>query len=89
LYRHTGTISGGMHEFAFPPSVSDEFGFDLFQWLRELRAQKIVANLAYDFLFPPTIETLGAAVPKIYSTVHRASHNAIVKTLKKIFILLQ
>jgi hypothetical protein len=78
-----------MHELAFPPSVSDEFGFDLFQWLRELRAQKIVANFAHSFVFPPTIERLGAGVPKVYSTLYRASHDAIVKTLKKIFILLQ
>jgi hypothetical protein len=67
-----------MYEFAFPPSVSNEFGVDLFQWLRELRPQKIVANFAYSFLFPPTIEPLGAAVPKVYSTLYRASHDAIV-----------
>src|SRR5262249_8384619 len=78
-----------MHELAFPSSVSNEFGLDLFQWLRELRLQKIVANFANGFLSPAAIEFLGAMVPKVNSTLYAASHDAVVYELKKILWMLQ
>src|SRR5262245_33246039 len=85
FYHHAATFSRSMHQLAFPSSVLNEFGLDLFQWLRELRLQKIVTNSANGFLSPPTIEFLGAMVPKINSTLYAASHDAIVYELKKIF----
>src|SRR5262249_52911539 len=81
--------SRSMHQLAFPSSVSNEFGLDLFQWLRELRLQKIVANSANGFLSPPAIEFLGTMVPKVNSTLYAASHDAIVYELKKMLRLLQ
>src|SRR5262249_31213873 len=66
-----------------------ELGFDLFQWLRELRLQKIVANRNCGFHFHPTVEFLRAAVPKVNSTLHRASHDAVVDQFKNILWLLQ
>src|SRR5215475_1969376 len=83
LYRHPAAISGGMHKLAFPSSVSKEFGFDLFQWFRELRLQEIVANFAYSFLFPPSIKLFGAAVPKLDCAFNGAGHHAIVYKIKK------
>src|SRR5262249_43251201 len=77
-----------MHQLAFPSSVSNEFGLDLFQWLRELRLQKIVANSANGFLSPPAIEFLGAMVPKVNSTRHATSHDAVIDQLKNILRLL-
>src|SRR5207253_7757424 len=65
-----------MHQLAFPSSVSNEFGLDFFQWFRELRLQKIVADSAYGFLFLPAKQLRGAAVPRINSTLHCASHDA-------------
>jgi hypothetical protein len=82
-------MSGGVHELAFPPSVANEFRVDLLQRLRELRLQKVMANSAYGFFFLPTIEALGAAVPKVYSTLYGASHDAITYALQQISILLQ
>src|SRR5262245_2810673 len=78
-----------MHQLAFPSSVSNEFGLDLFQRLRKLRLQKIVANSANGFLSPPAIEFLGAMVPKVNSTLYAASHDAVVHKLKKMLRLLQ
>jgi len=49
--------------------------------------QKIVANSAYRFVFPPAIELLGAAIPKVNPTLHAASHDA--DELKNILKLLQ
>ena len=62
---------------------------DLFQRLRELRLQKIVADSAYSFLFPPAIELLSAVVPKVNHPVYGASHDAIVYELKIILRLLE
>src|SRR5262245_27234406 len=88
FYHHVVTISGGMHQLAFPSSVSNEFGLDLFQWFRELGLQKIVADSAYGFLFLPAIELLSAVVPKINYAVHGARHDAVVEDLKTILRLL-
>ena len=88
FYLHPATIPGGMHELAFPLALSDEFGFDLFQWFRELRLQKIMAHSTYGFLFSPAIELLSAMVPKVDHTLHGASHDALGCPLKPICILL-
>jgi hypothetical protein len=48
-----------------------------------------MADSAYGFLFLPAIELLGTAVPKVNSTLHGASHDAIVYELKKMLMLLQ
>jgi hypothetical protein len=89
LYHHAAAISVSVDEFAFPLSVANEFGVDLLQRLRELRLQELVANSAYGFLFLPTIQLLGVAVPKVYSTFYGASHDAIIYALQKILILLR
>jgi hypothetical protein len=78
-----------MYELAFPSSILNELGLDLFQRFRKLRLQKIVADSAYGFLFPPAIELRGAAIPRVNSTLHRANHDAIVYELKKTLRLLQ
>jgi hypothetical protein len=87
FYHDAATISGSMHEFTFPLSSSDELGIYFFQWYWEFRLQKTVAESAYDFLLSPAIKLLGAAVPKVNSTLNRASHNAIVYEIKIILMV--
>jgi hypothetical protein len=80
-------VSPGVHELPFPLSSSNQFGFDFFQRFRELRLQKIVADSAYGFLLPPTIEPLSALVPKVNYPAQRASHDAILCELRMVMLL--
>jgi hypothetical protein len=67
-----------MHKRAMPLSIANKFAIDLLQRLRKLRLQKLMANPADSFLLPPAIEVLRAPVPRLYSTVYRASHDAFI-----------
>jgi hypothetical protein len=87
FYHDAIAVSRGVHELPFPSASPNQFGFDLFQRFREFCLQKIVANSAYGFFFPPTIEPLSALVPKVNHAVQGAGHDAIVCELKIIMLL--
>jgi hypothetical protein len=48
-----------------------------------------VAHFADGFVFLPTVERLGLAVPEVYGAFHGAKNDALTQALKTIYILLQ